>query len=115
MKVLYLSRQRKYVRTNPGCISQKNFHIGYKNWVNTTYPAGELTNEEWGDITTEDATHPYQTHPLTDRQRSGVDNSGDDGFPDDLSPYYETPEDQSQVFSPSTVNEETYHFSGDIM
>ena len=29
------------------------------------YLMGEVTSEEWVELTTEDAVHPYDTHPST--------------------------------------------------
>jgi hypothetical protein len=40
-------------------------HATFKGWPNINQSTHELTSDEWEDIMTENASHPYDTHPLT--------------------------------------------------
>ena len=55
--------RRRYIRKVPHCLSQKNFHVGFKSWVDEIFVSGP-TEDDWMLLEEEDSSHPYDTHPL---------------------------------------------------
>ena len=103
--------QRKYIRTNPACISQKNFHAGYKGWVEDLKLTNQLTEDYWQEILSEDAAHPYNTHPLSYPPPPAVNDDniheGGEGLEDDSG-------DSPNLVDLDPLNPEAYAFSVDL-
>lgn len=100
--------QRKYIRTKPACISQKNFHAGYKAWVEDLELANGLMEDCWQEILSEDATHPYNTHPLSYPPPPAVSD-------DDIHEEGEGLEgDSPNLIDLDPLNPEAYAFSVDL-
>ena len=107
--------QRQYIRKYPKCLHQKNFHLGFKTWVeeNSLF----LTEGDWEEIMTEDAAHNYDTHPLSyppvldDDLELGDEDAEPQGVVQE--PQYVDPEAENGDSGPVSlgpINPQTYEF-----
>ena len=71
--------------------------------MSSTYPTGELSTDEWMEITTEDVVHPYDTHPTTFPE---VDQPAADE-PEDL---YDVDSNDQTSGTPPPVNPDNFLF-----
>ena len=97
----------KIHQNKSACISQKNFHAGYKAWVEDLKLANGLTEEYWQEILSEDATHPYNTHPLSYQPPPVV-------IDDDIQEGEGLEGDSPNLIDQDPLNPEAYAFSVDL-